>query len=368
MSCKHPLILIYEKSAKVKKDGTLGTKTHVLYPSDPSFISYEFYLQEQKILESTKEWKEAKKMGKEYGYKLIPCGKCLACRIKQKQEWATRIELESKKYKHNYFITLTYNEENLIIPEYSVNKKTGEIFTNEENWREWKGTLVKKDIIRFMNSIRKWFEREYFHDGVRFYLCGEYGEIGERPHYHIILMNTPKLEQKPIGENKLIKIPYYTNERIEKIWGKGFITIQEVNWDTIAYTAGYTEKKLFGEIKEEIYAIKGQEPIFANMSRNPGIGREYFEENKNKIYENDEIINSKGKSIKPPTYFDRLMDAGEADVMEEIKNNRRQIAEKELNKKMLRTNKTIAEQMETELKEMNNKKKHYIANKQKIIT
>lgn len=330
--CYHPNILVYKSNSILKKDGNLGIqRIKIIFSNDPKFKGYEYY---QKLNEKLKNQKN---YGEKIGYKLIPCGKCIACRKKERYEWATRIELEAKQYKHNYFITLTYNEQNLYIPDYTINKKTGEIFYNDGSWQ---GSLNKKDLQQFIKSTRNYFQRDYDLEGTRFYACGEYGSIGERPHYHIILMNCPELENKQVGNTKIL-----TNERLEKIWHKGFISIGECNWETIGYTAGYCQKKLFGDFKEEYYAKKGQEPIFANMSRRPGIGRTYFEENKDKIYEFDEIINSKGKSIKPPSYYDRLMDIGEKDVMDNIREIREQNQNNRTKAKMSKTNKTIKEQL-----------------------
>lgn len=171
-----------------------------------------------------------------------------------------------------------------------------------------------------MKSIRKWFERDYLHTGCKFYAVGKYGERTERPHYHIILLNCPELELKTIGEyNKRTIHPYYTNERIEKIWGKGFIQIGSVTWESISYTAGYTMKKLFGEVKDEYYAKRGQLPIYAQMSRNPGIAKDYWNAKGLDIYDIDEIINSKGQSMKPPRYFDKLLDKENHDYALAIK-------------------------------------------------
>lgn len=347
MSCFHPNILAYAEDSIIKKDGQLGTYTRVIYANSHDFKGYEFYLKRNKEIQE-------REGSEKYGYKMIPCGKCQGCRTAERKAWATRIELECKNYKNNYFITLTYNDENLVIPEEIKTEKR----TYENEYDEWKGTLVKKDVQQFIKSLRTYFKREFNHDGMKFYLCGEYGEKGERPHYHAILMNCPEIELTPIGTN-IKKHCYYTNERIEKIWGKGFINIGKVTWESISYVAGYVNKKLFGELKEEIHASKGQIPIFANMSRRPGIARQYYEEHKDEIYKNDEIINSKGQSIKPPPYFDRLLDIGEHDVMKQIKKAREEIAENNLKNKMSRTTKTIKEQLEIEERTAIQKQKRY---------
>lgn len=333
--CYHPNILVYKSNSILRQDGQLGIqRIKIIFSNEPNFKGYEYYQ------ELNEKLKKEQNYGEKIGYKMIPCGKCIACRKQERYSWATRIELEAKQYKHNYFITLTYNDENLYIPDYTINKKTGEIYENDGTWL---GSLNKKDLQQFIKSTRNYFQRDYDLEGTKFYACGEYGDQGDRPHYHIILMNCPNLQLETIGKTGLL-----TNKRLENIWHKGYITVGECNWTTIGYTAGYCQKKLFGEFKEEYYGKKGQEPIFANMSRRPGIGRTYFEENKEKIYEFDEIINSKGNSIKPPPYFDRLMDAGEKDVMDNIREIREQNSYNKQKIRMSQTGKTLKEQFAIE--------------------
>ena len=43
----------------------------------------------------------------------IPCGQCIGCRLDYSRNWANRAYLESLNYKYNYFITFTYNDENI---------------------------------------------------------------------------------------------------------------------------------------------------------------------------------------------------------------------------------------------------------------
>ena len=56
---------------------------------------------------------------------LIPCGKCLACRLRMRQDWQTRMELEATEWDKSeiWFLTFTYNEEN--VP--GMIRSTGEI-------------------------------------------------------------------------------------------------------------------------------------------------------------------------------------------------------------------------------------------------
>lgn len=71
--------------------------------------------------------------GKTYDIPLqIPCGQCIGCRLDYSRRWAVRCCLEAQQYDHNFFITLTYNDENLPerfnYPEkYVVDEKNGEV-------------------------------------------------------------------------------------------------------------------------------------------------------------------------------------------------------------------------------------------------
>lgn len=343
MGCYHPKMVLIERG-HLRKDGKWGSKAiTIINPTDKNFKGYEFYLKEnERIKKDSYYGGEIPKAE----WKMAPCGVCIGCRAKERKDWAIRIELEAKKYEHNYFVTLTYNQEHLPIPDEMENQKTHEIYINPGTW---KGTLVKEHLSQFIKSFRNYLYRNFNKwEGLKFYACGEYGSDlkTSRPHYHIILMNCPKLNLEPTGEyNKKTGDPYYTNKRIEKIWGKGMINIGEATWDSISYTAGYTNKKLFGNLKYEHHAQRGQIPIFSNMSRRPGIGNEYFKENKWDIYELDEIINSKGQSIKPPGYFDKLMDQEEHEYLELKKLMRSRFSQSETDKKMKLTQKTLQEQL-----------------------
>ena len=342
MACFHPNIAQYRTNAITKKNGDLGTYVHIIYASSKDFKGYGYYLRaHKKIQERDKDL--MKQQNQEWGYMLIPCGKCLGCAATYRREWALRIDLECRKYAHNYFLTLTYDDEHIKIPKSMKNPSTGEIYYNKGTWI---GTLVKEDVTQFLDSLRHHFIRDFNHTGMKFYYCGEYGEKGQRPHYHLLMMNCPELDLTFIGRNPKTKDHYYTNKRIETIWGKGFITIGKVTWESASYVAGYASKKLFGTVKDTVHSKLGQIPIFANMSRRPGIGQEYFEEHKDEIYSIDSIVTSKGQSVRPPKYFDRLMkmDIGESDVMEKIKKHRRFVADA-MTTKRLRNRETSLETM-----------------------
>lgn len=242
----------------------------------------------------------------------IPCGQCIGCRLEYSKQWAIRCVLEAKLYKYNYFITLTYSPEHIpTVPH--IDKETGEYIDM--------ASLKKRDIQLFLKRLRKHFADKYQHVGIRFYLCGEYGENTERPHYHAIIFNLPLNDLKPYFINHEHQ-QIYTSETIDKLWGLGITSVGEVTYQSAAYVARYILKKQKGKNENELSRL----PEFTQMSRNPGIGTEYFNLKKDEILKYDEIIlpvrGGKVTSIMPPKWFDILTEREDPDKLKVIKEQR----------------------------------------------
>ena len=209
-----------------------------------------------------------------------------------------------------YFITLTYDDKHIEIPDFITTSQ--DVTYTEMEELEWKGTLVPDHFTQFMKSLRQKFKRELGFQGIRFLACGEYGkrDEGRRPHYHIILFNVPfPLDTFYNPRISWGKDVYFQNRLIEDIWDKGISNICEANWNNIAYTARYITEKLNGKGSEDFYAALGEKKEFLRSSRQPGLGRAYYEAHKHEIYKDDQILirNKSGAFYsKPPKYFDRL--------------------------------------------------------------
>lgn len=190
----------------------------------------------------------------------VPCGCCDECLNDRARQWAYRILVEAAQYKHNYFITLTYNDEHL-----PSNKM-----------------LVKDEISRFNKKLKTYLDRKGFNSDFRFYGIGEYGTRSGRAHYHEILFNCeiPDLEFYKKSENGDL---YYNSEFLNSVWAKGYVVVAQVDIGSACYVARYCDKKklLTKKEKEDLYS-KGVVPEFSVMSRRPGIGAGYYE----KIVEN----------------------------------------------------------------------------------
>lgn len=272
----------------------------------------------------------------------LPCGKCIDCRLQNSRTWANRCMLETKEHKQNYFITLTYNPENLPTG-MAIDTNTGETYEV--------GTLHSKDLQDFFKRLRIHYKRKHSIENIRFYACGEYGDLYERPHYHAIIFGLPIFDLKQDQKSKRGNLNY-RSEEIEKIWGKGRVAIGNVTWESCAYTARYILKKQTGKSKNEYYKILGREPEFVRMSRNPGIGKKYFDKNFEKIYKTDEIYISTSKGvqrIKPSRYYDKLFDIKDPDEFKIIKEKRKSVSELKERMKYINTDMDKQEAWQNEI-------------------
>lgn len=245
----------------------------------------------------------------------LPCGQCVGCRLERSRQWAMRIIHEaSLNDTNNCFITLTYNPENLP-PD---------------------GGLIKSDFQKFMHRLRKSIAPKK----IKFYMCGEYGDKSNRPHYHAIIFgynfdDWVYLFDSPSGE------PIYTSPTLERIWKHGFVTIGTVTFESAGYVARYCMKKINGPKKDEINPETGLKhyerynsftgeihevvPEYSTMSRGGrygrGIGYDWFTRFTRDIYPKD-FTTIKGIKCKPPRAYDRYLREIDEDMYDDIKAGR----------------------------------------------
>lgn len=220
---------------------------------------------------------------------LIPCGKCLGCRLEYAKKWSDRIIMESKCHDSNYFVTLTYDDSYVPVV---------------ENNGVFLDTLCKKDVQDFMKRLRKYMEPEK----IRFYLCGEYGSSSYRPHYHAIIfgLRLPDVTEKT-GAKSVNGDPILESQILTKIWGKGFVELGSVTANSASYVARYVLKKA-REDQTEDFKVRGQEPEFSLMSRKPAIGRPYFDAHPEMFALGASYVATDRGSVKimPDRYFKNL--------------------------------------------------------------
>ena len=206
-----------------------------------------------------------------------PCGQCRACRLNQQSEKALRIMNEAQDHEKGVFVTLTYSPENL-----------------PEN-----GSLVRKDIQDCLKRMRRRVEP----DELRIVGCGEYGDLGLRPHYHLIVFGVDMQDRRLFRNLRYVRSHdvYYCDC---PFWKFGFTSVGKVNDARMAYVAKYCVKKITGKAAKEHYGDRL--PEFFISPRRPGLGANYCDKHSERI-KRDLFLSVKGKKRPLPRYYvDRL--------------------------------------------------------------
>jgi hypothetical protein len=207
----------------------------------------------------------------------LPCGQCIGCKLERSRQWAIRCVHEAQMHKDNCFLTLTYDDDHL----------------------DPSGSLEKRDFPLFMKRLRN-----HKGDGIRFMHCAEYGELLNRPHHHAIIFNFDFDDKVLFSQKRGVRL--YTSKTLEDLWPHGFSMIGDVNFETAAYVARYTVKKITGPMAEAHY--QGRLPEYLTMSRRPGIAFDWFQRYKSDIFPDDFVVIRGGIKCRPAKYYDELYD------------------------------------------------------------
>lgn len=163
------------------------------------------------------------------------CGRCFECQKAYSNEWALRLYHEKRYHNYTFFLTLTYDDEHLPAD----------------------GQLKKKDIQDFILRMKELVDFRYF-------LCGEYGGKGGRPHYHILIF-TDDIEHFWLVNTNAEK--YANSLLVDSLWMNGFHSIElNVQFATLKYVAKYMQKARMEDFPKDF-----QKP-FLLMSHKPYIG------------------------------------------------------------------------------------------------
>jgi hypothetical protein len=201
------------------------------------------------------------------------CGKCLPCKLQRRAEWSLRMLHEYTMSEHTCFITLTYDDRHLM--------RSASLITHA-------GTLSKHHFQTFMKRLRRRMTRDGLPGKVRFYACGEYGDLTLRPHYHAILFGVSVQYLKP---------------RINEIWHHGTRNdVSVVTEGRIQYVAGYIDKKLFGEKGERAY--RDVEPPFQLCSL--GLGVSFALANQDQMLYDAALAVGKAQKKIPRLYLEHI--------------------------------------------------------------
>lgn len=211
----------------------------------------------------------------------LPCGRCIGCRMRRATDWTLRCMHEAQCHSFNCFVTLTYARDRLP-PD---------------------GSLDHGDFQKFMKRVR-W----KFGVPVRFYMCGEYGPVNLRPHYHACLFGVDfRSDRTLIGDSKG-GMPMYSSALLDSLWTHGRSTVQDLVKETAGYCARYIMKKQLGRNAMQYVSPDGVilRPEYAAMSLKPGIGAEWFNKYHRDVYPHDFAI-ADGVKLPAPKYYDKLI-------------------------------------------------------------
>jgi hypothetical protein len=209
---------------------------------------------------------------------------------------------EAKLHEDNCFITLTYSEENL----------------PEDNG------LHHDHFQKFMKRLRKHFKGV----SISYYMCGEYGTQGGRPHFHALLFGVSfdfdkkAFNKGPSGHTN------FASATLDKLWPFGFATIGPVTYDTCNYTSRYIMEKQLGKGAEHYYdwfnPVTGKTykriPEYNKMSTRPAIGMRFLDKFLGDVAYHDYVIVQGNKKPIPKAYIRKLKESKDEKILETREN------------------------------------------------
>nr|WEW54394.1 MAG: replication initiation protein [Microvirus Sku119] len=245
---------------------------------------------------SKEEVENSKKLNNDFfdSYIVVECGKCKECREKWRRQLIQRTRHQMIQYNHRaLFITLTFNDEAL------------------EKYDMSNYQLRHKPFQDFMKRLRGDLKRKYKVDWKLTYLmCGEYGGLNGRPHYHALIFGVDEhmlesIGMKIIHTRKRSKKGYAIKgcDELAEIWQNGFIEIGSANEKSAGYIAKYMVK--YSEFtKADWKEMNGEDAVKPYMVYpHKTMGIDYFLENIDEIVKRGYIYNGKTPVGIPRSYI-----------------------------------------------------------------
>jgi len=186
---------------------------------------------------------------------------------------------EASMHEANCFVTLTYGRDQLPVD----------------------GSLEHRDFQLFMKRLRFQLKTP-----IRFYMCGEYGPLNSRPHYHANLFGVDFRSDWVASGKSASGAVFYDSPTLSKLWGLGRVSVQPLTPETAGYCARYIMKKALGEGSSTAYVtVDGvvRRPEYAAMSLRPGIGFSWLQKYVSDVYPHDFVI-ADGSRFTPPKRYD----------------------------------------------------------------
>lgn len=256
---------------------------------------------------------------------LLPCKHCLLCTRAYRRMWAFRLVSEAKVCGESMYLTLTVDDSHIdeVFPGGVLRHRPFQLFF--KRLRKCLSSGYDYSFVppmtpaNLIGSLPRTMQtRHYQCKSVKYYMCGEYGDLFSRPHYHCCIFGARFPDaylQKVIGRNA-----YYSSPTLSKLWPFGFALFSDVTIQSASYVAGYVDKKLdnhYWRMKhfiehpmDDITADSGSE--YVRMSQ--GIGLSFLEKYGSRLYRFDsngevfgEFFSAGRVPIPAPKYFDEKL-------------------------------------------------------------
>lgn len=188
------------------------------------------------------------------------CGKCYECQTDARGHFAFRCEGELSNSMQAYFCSITYDDAHLFSFKSDWFKAS---YLAEQNKLPYKQRhydifLLNKNDTRLMRRRLRYLIDKFFgfKDCPRFVECGEYGDLHNRPHAHILYF-LPWFIRQDIFQHML-----------QLVWDYGEIQVGDVTYASINYVGKHCVKSSQGCKYQQIYS-----PSYLLQSTYPyGIG------------------------------------------------------------------------------------------------
>lgn len=231
---------------------------------------------------------------------LLRCSQCIGCRLDKSRLWAVRIMHETKSHAKCSFLTLTYDDKSL----------------------PSNGSLNKSHLRTFFNDLRG--RLSYGGESkIKFFAVGEYGEKSSRPHYHAIVFGQ-SFRSDCCKYSAVKEAPsrsggdQFSHGLLSEVWPYGLHRVSKVTFESAAYVARYSLKKITGVDAADHYGERT--PEFLSISN--GIGKAWFETWKEDVYPSDQIVIPDRGEMMPPPYYDRLLEKVDPVLFARVKERR----------------------------------------------
>lgn len=212
-------------------------------------------------------------------YMEVPCGKCIECLTDRQNAWIYRLFLEQDNSEHSLFVTITYDMVNLPLSLEDGTKERYIDYIKRKSIDYCEPTLYPDDFTLYMKRLRKNAKLK----DCKYFMCGEYGSDDGRPHYHMAFFYNRAN-------------PEFVESVIESAWPFGFVTIEPLIQNRIAYVCKYITEE------SDTPVMKLQHPYYNRQSHGIGLKgylreKEYYGE----FYKTAILPN--GTVIQSPRYF-----------------------------------------------------------------